>query len=54
MLTWTLVIYLALPGPTITIEGFRTLEDCLYVGQVYRQYRDARVSYECRPVRSSR
>jgi hypothetical protein len=50
VVTWTLVIYLVLGGPSITIEGFTKEGDCQLLGQMYQEMIDERAQFKCTEV----
>jgi len=52
MITYTLVIYLVLGGPSIVIDGIKTRETCEFIGRNYQEHIDARAKFQCNAVRS--
>ena len=48
--TWTLVIYLTVGGPSIVIDGITSEDTCKFVGENYQQHIDARAKFLCNKV----
>jgi hypothetical protein len=46
---WTLVIFLTIGGPSITIGGFTRLEDCQALGQINVELINPRAHFRCEP-----
>jgi len=47
LVTWTLVIYLTVGGPSITIDGITSEDTCKFVGENYQQHIDDRAKFKC-------
>jgi len=37
-MTWTLVIFITVGGPSIVIPEFHNPDDCKYIGEVYKEF----------------
>ena len=49
-MTWTLVIFIVVGGPSIVIPEFHNPDDCKFIGQLYKDYVDPtnpRVQFQC-------
>lgn len=54
IVTWTLVIYLVVGGPSIVIDGITSEDTCIFVGENYQQHIDARAKFQCNRVVTKR
>jgi hypothetical protein len=44
---WTLVIFLYVGGPSITVDGFTRFEDCYELGQLNVEFVNQRAQFRC-------
>lgn len=44
---WTLVIFLAVGGPSITIDGFTALDDCKAMGSLNVEFVNPKATFRC-------
>lgn len=50
VVTWTLVIYLTVGGPSIVIDGFANEDDCLLLGQMYQEMINEKAKFQCNKI----
>jgi hypothetical protein len=54
VVTWTVVIYLVVGGPSIVIDGITTEDTCYFIGENYQEHIDARAKFKCSKVVTKR
>jgi hypothetical protein len=52
LITWTLVIFIVVGGPSIVVPGFSNLEDCKAIGAINVELINPKAQFRCLEVKT--